>query len=132
MISIGNSSRGFFRNLVRRLTAWAWEDEIKCKWSLHDAMRHVASMQAFMRDSQQEPDQLNREIVRLRRLLRATRESYRKMKGRAAGGVNLNWPILPSLSEPPACGKRDSTARHEDAKTDGLGQSPNVATEGGR
>lgn len=82
--------------LVRRLTRWAWTSEIRrLEWDLDDARRHVKSMQAFMRDSQVEPDALHAEIDRLNRLLRETRMTFRRLKGRP-GGVDLNWPHPPN------------------------------------
>jgi len=83
---------------VRRFSAWAWRDEIRrLEWALDDANRHVKSMQVFMREYTAEPDALQAEIDRLRRLLWETRKTFRRLKGRP-GGVDLNWPHPPNAS----------------------------------
>lgn len=85
------------KRFVRRISVWAWSDELsRLNDEIDRADRHVKSMQAFMRDSSSEVHNLNVEIDRLRRLLRQTRMTFRRLKGRS-GGVDINWPHPPSM-----------------------------------
>lgn len=79
-----------FTRLIRGLTAWAWADDLR---RLRHAEAHVRSMQTMLAGSH-ETDQLHDEIARLTRLLRAMRDTNRRMRDRS-GRANIHWPSIP-------------------------------------
>jgi hypothetical protein len=81
--------------LVRALTAWAWADELRrLRGELTYAKAHIRSMQTML-EGPHDMDPLHEEIARLRRLLRAMRETCQRMRGRRGLGTDINWPHLP-------------------------------------
>ena len=65
------------------------------KYSLSSATLRIRQLQLFLQDQREANTERDSELLRLSRLLREMRASFRRRLGRPEGGININWPYIP-------------------------------------